>query len=425
VFFRIANFGIAAPPNYQPWHLISGEAGATSVTNPVECRNTATPCTFTSGVRNVTMPWQLSYKQSCVYSQANGAHQCIMADMESDDPNVRFRNKSVMRNMDFVSTSRFSGNAEISAVGYPAPPAGQTNQRFILKVDTALQSYRTVTRSSLAKSTAGQGFDNRYLPRIDTEQIRRLVPRYFPRGVSEVMVWSARGYRRTGNRLRIWEKEYEYAEPVGSFTYVAGHRGEIKEWTQTLTGAGLTRVADDVYTIEIPPGSVATVNTTIEAVEPQGTTGTFKHWGLSLHSGVSIPHGNFDTFYNPGPNFAVDLEYRINRTFSLEGIYGFHHLNGATLPTVSIGDLNLHQFSINGKVYGSSSPLRPFFNFGGGAYVFRPGVSTHGGLNIGVGVQRDITPNFAIEAMYNFHNVFTSGSSTRFSTVQGGVRFRF
>jgi len=149
-----------------------------------------------------------------------------------------------------------------------------------------------------------------------------------------------------------------------------------------------------------------------------------ERWGPSLHAGVSIPHGNFGTLFNPGPNFGIDLEYRVTPTFSLEGIYGFHHFRGATIGSVTVGDVNAHQFSFNGKVYGSSSPVRPFFNFGGGAYRFDPG-STHGGLNVGGGVQFDVTPTFAVDAMYNFHNVFTSGSNTRFSSVQAGVRFRF
>ena len=153
--------------------------------------------------------------------------------------------------------------------------------------------------------------------------------------------------------------------------------------------------------------------------------GGFRRWGVSLHAGVSIPHGDLNTFVNPGPNFGVDLEYRFNQMFSAEAIYTYHRFNGDNFGFGSFFDLNVHQLSINGKVYGSSSPIRPFFNFGGGAYVITPGVSTHGGLNVGGGVQFDVTPNIAIDAMYNFHNVFTSGSDTRFSAVQGGVRFRF
>jgi opacity protein-like surface antigen len=57
--------------------------------------------------------------------------------------------------------------------------------------------------------------------------------------------------------------------------------------------------------------------------------------------------------------------------------------------------------------------------------VFSPGATGHGGLNVGAGVQHDISPSFAVEGVYNFHNIFTSGSSTQFSGVQGGVRFRF
>jgi opacity protein-like surface antigen len=150
----------------------------------------------------------------------------------------------------------------------------------------------------------------------------------------------------------------------------------------------------------------------------------FKRWGLSLHAGVSIPHGDFNRFFNPGPNVAVDLEYRITSTFSLEAIYGFHRFGEEAFGFVNQDGLNLHQLSFNGKLYGSSSPVRPFVNFGGGAYHFDPS-STHGGVNVGGGVQFDVSSTVAVEGSYNFHNVFTSGSSTTFSTAQGGVRFRF
>ena len=150
----------------------------------------------------------------------------------------------------------------------------------------------------------------------------------------------------------------------------------------------------------------------------------FKRWGLSLHGGITIPHGNFNNVFNPGPNGGVDVEYRFNQRFSAEGIYTYNRFRGETFGPITIPDMNLHVFSINGKVYGSSSPVRPFFNFGAGAYKFDPG-PTRGGLNAGGGLQFDVSPTVAIDAMYNFHNVFTSGSNTRFSTAQGGVRFRF
>ena len=146
-----------------------------------------------------------------------------------------------------------------------------------------------------------------------------------------------------------------------------------------------------------------------------------KRWGLSLHAGGSFPHGNFGNLFDPGFNFGLDLEYRVNDNFSVEGIYTFHRFNSDLLL---LDDLNLHQFSLNGKAYASTAPVKPFFNFGAGAYKFDPG-NTRGGVNVGGGLQFNLTPTFAVEGAYNFHNVFTSGSHTRFSTVQGGVRFRF
>lgn len=154
--------------------------------------------------------------------------------------------------------------------------------------------------------------------------------------------------------------------------------------------------------------------------------GPFKRWGLSLHGGVSFPHDDLDDGFKPGPNFAVDLEYRFNKTYSLEGIYGFHHFPGETFGGLfTVDDLNVHQLSVNVRRYGSTSPARWFVNGGGGAYWFQPGAMVRGGVNVGGGVQFDVKPNIAVEGAYNFHNIFFSGVDARFSTLQAGVRFRF
>lgn len=156
--------------------------------------------------------------------------------------------------------------------------------------------------------------------------------------------------------------------------------------------------------------------------------GEFRRWGLSLHAGASIPHGDFNNVYNPGPNVGVDLEYRFNRRFSLEAIYTFNHFRGETFDflgqSFTVDGTNIHNLSLNGKVYGSTSPVRPFVNFGGGVYVF-DSATARGGVNVGGGLQFDLTPTVALDSMYNFHNVFGSGSNLRYSTLQGGVRFRF
>lgn len=156
--------------------------------------------------------------------------------------------------------------------------------------------------------------------------------------------------------------------------------------------------------------------------------GDFKRWGLSLHAGASIPHGDFDDVFNPGANVGVDLEYRFNKKFSLEAIYTFNHFRGETFTfngqSFTVDGTNIHNLSVNGKIYGDTSPVRPFVNFGGGLYVF-DSATARGGVNVGGGLQFDLKPNVALDAMYNFHNVIGSDGSLRYSTVQGGVRFRF
>jgi hypothetical protein len=209
-----------------------------------------------------------------------------------------------------------------------------------------------------------------------------------------------------------------------TLVFTASALGQTGQMRQTQVATSAAPAADAEESGSVVAASDAKEKPA-EAQRQSGKDDDLKHWALSIHAGLSIPHGNLNNVFNPGPNLAFDVEYRINRTVSVEGIYGYHRFNGERFGAFTVADLNLHQFSINGKVYGSSSATRPFFNFGGGAYVFTPGASVHGGLNFGAGVQHDVTPNFAVEGVYNFHNVFTSGSNTQFSALQGGVRFRF
>jgi hypothetical protein len=387
--YRIANFGLSSM-----WALVPAPGNPTTGMSTIPASGTATLSTGT---------WNLTPAEVTLYSTTNAGHQCILVTLDSPAANTTFVNKSAWLNMDFGPASVFQRPAEISGKGYEPPPNGASSYDFDLLVTTEEERFVPLNRPTVSAASNGP-----------TSQL----------------TWIAHGYRHTGRFIVSFEKRYEIVEDVGAFGYIVQHAGAVKTWRSELTGNGLERIPghDNMYRIKVPRNGAVTVNTTIEAVEPDVVNPPgFKRWGLSLHAGLSIPHGDFNTFFNPGPNFGFDLEYRITPTFSLEGIYGFHRFNGDTIPGTpfTIGDVNLHQFSANGKVYGGSSPMRPFFNFGGGAYVFTPGGSTHGGLNVGGGFQFDVAPNIAVDTMYNFHNVFTSGSSTQFSTVQGGVRFRF
>ena len=104
--------------------------------------------------------------------------------------------------------------------------------------------------------------------------------------------------------------------------------------------------------------------------------------------------------------------------FSLEGIAGYHHFPGKVSPS-----LNIDQFSASGKLYMTTTGVRPFVRGGVGGHHFDTG-GTHFGSNSGVGVLYEWTRRFGLEASYNFH-IVNDPTTTKFSTVQLGFRAAF
>jgi opacity protein-like surface antigen len=156
---------------------------------------------------------------------------------------------------------------------------------------------------------------------------------------------------------------------------------------------------------------------------PDNNTGqSGNKFAVSFDFGAGIPHSDFSNFFKTGFSFNAGLEYEISPYVSAEGVFGYHRF-----PRKVVGGAqNLFQLSGNARVYVVPPPnkFRPFFNGGLGAYKFGAGSTKFGG-NVGVGVLYEVTPKFGIQGRYNFHAVNTPGFATKFSTVQGGVRFRF
>ncbi|HEV2801606.1 MAG TPA: porin family protein [Pyrinomonadaceae bacterium] len=430
--FRLANWGI---PGTTEWTKL-GEANPPLVPtplNPADVTNNPAPQqTINAGATgNLVANWTLSYRWSCLYKHR--PHQCIQVDLDSNDPATRFKDKSAQRNMDFVPASRFEQRARISGNQGELPP-NRDEHEFLIRVETDQQGRL-------------EGRDERTPRRLQWQELAEEAIEHFGKGVTNLGTFIARGTLKTGKTINMGGVEHEYVRRVGDFGYVAGHTGPITGWRFEFAGQELKRLSDDLYVINVKPGGEAFVNTVIETLggddrddggdkeetknDDDGNIpadADSKRWGLSLHAGASIPHDNFNNIFNPGPNVGVDLEYRLSNHVSLEAIYTFHRFRGEDFGVVSVEDLNLHQFSGNVKAYAGSGSVRPFLNGGGGVYHFDFGGfggDTRGGLNIGGGLQFNLTPTFAVEGLYNFHSVFTPGSNVKFSTVQGGVRFRF
>jgi hypothetical protein len=202
----------------------------------------------------------------------------------------------------------------------------------------------------------------------------------------------------------------------------------------TLTGGGTVNptVTDErengTYTLHItgvPTGANPTVSVKVIGIEIAGGTLTTlskpnKKFAFFGGVGLNFPHGVFNTFYNSGLSTQLGFEYRFTNRVSAEGTFGYDRFKFA----FGGGHQSLVRASGNLKVYPVIGTYQLGFFGGGGIYHFTSG-TTRGGVNIGVVNEFRITTSLSLEGTYNFHNVFTAGASTRFSTLQGGFRFRF
>lgn len=153
-----------------------------------------------------------------------------------------------------------------------------------------------------------------------------------------------------------------------------------------------------------------------------GNTGgvKFKRYAFSLHGGGTFPHNSFGNFFDSGASFAADFEYRLTPLFSLEAYVGHDRFNNKFFTD----DFHLTHVSGHAKFTFGTGTVRPSIHAGLGGYFPEGGGARFGG-NIGASLQFWITPNFALEPSYNFRVVNFSGSDLKYSTLQGGLRFRF
>lgn len=165
------------------------------------------------------------------------------------------------------------------------------------------------------------------------------------------------------------------------------------------------------------PNPAPSETTSSPASQPASSGSKFAVFG---DVGVNVPHGDLNIFFDPGISVNAGVEYMITSQFSAVGTLGY---NG--FSRFFGGHTSLYQVSGNGKFYlvDESSKVRPFVNGGVGAYVTDSGTVNFGG-NVGGGVLYEATPHFGVQGSYNFH-IFSAGSNFKYSTVQGGVRFRF
>jgi hypothetical protein len=355
------------------------------------------------------------YPGDCPTGTKRLPHQCLLVELFSPATSLTFINKSVYRNMDIVPGSKFERTASVSVERLTPISDGRPDRDVYLFVETinmpAVIRGRTGGNLSPQDTSAARRRDHPAQPdsgeivavdSLSSAQRDSLMPTY------RIYAWHA-----TGDSITMGGETRPIVRAQTAFGYWIDHKGELQGWRHQLKGAHLTQLGPNLYKISVPNNGFTTVTTTIEALEPRPLA-------LSLHAGVSIPNGNFNTGYDAGFGITADAEYWFRPTFAIAALAGYHRFNGA----LANPDLDLFHLSgaLEARIPSGSTAV--LIDAGGGIYNFSPG-STDPGVHAGAGVEFEVTPVVALGVTGRVHTVFTSGSNTTFSSIQAGGRIRF
>jgi len=228
------------------------------------------------------------------------------------------------------------------------------------------------------------------------------------------------GVTPDGRRLSL------YLRPTDGTNYLGPEYGpRIKVSLSAGTVGPASDLLDGGYTFSlvVPQGTDPVINVTIVG-EP------FYHDRLSklesrsnafsLHAGITLPHDNFKNAYKNGFGITADFEHRLSSTFRVAALLGYHRFE-----TVTTGaHLDLSHVSGSLETFLTPGPLLVLIDAGGGVYRLNPG-ATKAGAHGGVSLEYEVSSSLSLGGSYRFHKVFTSGSTTTFSSVQAGGHVRF
>jgi len=427
--FWVAPWGSPGPGD---WTIVQYPPEANPPVTPLV--NPPTPAlnlpSLTEGT--ITLDWPLTYQESCLTH--SDPFRSIQVMLSTPDVNTKFSPSTVQRSMDTVSASEFHRTAKIGTKGYQAPVSSPV--QMIMTVDKEVNpSPRSHAVPGPAGGPAGVAprppamvarpdaridpaavhhhLSDRDLYR-DTEEVAAM--RMSP-DVEETLTCVCRCFRKTGKKFTIeapgGNLVLDDTHQGGAFGYMCGHRGPVESWSSSFSGAGVRRLADGVFTMDIPHGSSGLVETQIEAEE-------FRRWGVDIRMGVATPHGVFGNAVNSGWTESMALEYRYTPMFAIDA-----EISAAEFRKGKGGsDVSIVGTSLGVKTYFLEGSVRPFVQAGLGFYVGSPGDDDFG-LDIGAGVRVRLSDTLGLEASYRFREVLSSGPDPRYSTLELGVSLRF
>lgn len=144
-------------------------------------------------------------------------------------------------------------------------------------------------------------------------------------------------------------------------------------------------------------------------------------YSVSLHFGITSPLSDFDSLYNGGIMFGLDVDYHFTPQLSLQGLLAY---NSFKADSHGIEDTHWWNISVNLKYELGLGLLRSYVNGGCGVYIPKTGSASFG-ANFGAGMDYIITHNLVAEVGANYHRIFTENDHTEFLVTHVGVILRF
>jgi hypothetical protein len=344
-------------------------------------------------------------------------HQCVLVELVTvpGSPTRTFLRKSFWNNLDVVVASTFTRDAAISVQGLD-PTEGTGPKTVYIYVQTFNMPRRlSPDASELRRRTGTTPLESL---RSQGDTVRELFdPVFGERRLDLAMpTYWVHVYRETAESISVGAEKQPVLRPQSSFGYRVVHAGNLEGWRHSIRGAEgahLEQLAPNFYRLTVPNDSFAVVTTTIGALPP-------RPFALSLHAGVSLPHGSFNTTHDPGFGITADAEYWWKPKLAVAVLLGYHRF-GSTAPNPDL-DLFHASAALEARITAGSPSV--LVDAGGGIYHLNPG-STKPGVHAGAGVGFDVSPALALGVTGRVHTVFTTGSNTTFSSLQAGGRIRF
>jgi len=254
--FRLANWGAMAPGG--PWRDISPPGGVASTL--------AIPATSDAPVGTIQFNWTPSAAEQPFYT-AN-PHQCMLVELTSP-ANLDFSSDSIVRNMDFVTASTHSREAEISVEGAGNPPAGEPAHRiwaYVEEINLPRPTLTTRLRGSFDALLGWFRSRDREVVGWKARQSTGQAESVAVEPSAQEPTYRVHVYIETGEHVTIGGSRRPVLTPLGNYGYFISHEGGLTGWNTNLKG--LEQRGPNVYTATVAQGGVIKVTDTIEAEEP-------------------------------------------------------------------------------------------------------------------------------------------------------------